>query len=53
MIVKNGETITFDWKEDYAFLSSFDELVKDYCKDNDELRKKILTNFFKAFVMED
>lgn len=53
MIIKNGETISFDWEEDYTFLSFFDRLVLDYCKDKPELRKKIMTNFFKSFEQEE
>lgn len=54
MIVKNIDgTISFDFEEDYQFLSFFDRLVIDYCKDNHELRKKIIGNFMKSFEVED
>jgi hypothetical protein len=53
MIIKNGKTISFEWEEDYTFLSFFDRLVRDYCKDNNELKKKIMMNFFKAFEQEE
>lgn len=54
MIIKNADgTITFDWEEDYQFLSFFDRLVTDYCKNNPELRKKIIGNFLKSFELEE
>lgn len=53
MIVKNSDgTISFDSTDDYQFISFFDKIVTEYCKNNPELRKKLIENFLKSFEVE-
>lgn len=49
MIKRNSETMSFENEADYKFLSDFEALVREYCKDNEELRRKIMSNFFASF----
>ncbi len=53
MITKKGNTISFEFDEDYKFLSAFEKLIDNYCLDKPELRKKIMTKFFESFTVED